>query len=156
MYANEDSEVLMLGSLPSVKSLEYGFYYSHPKNRFFPVLAAIFTEPTPLTIEERKDFLKHHQIALYDVIEECEIKGSSDASIRKAETIKINTILAKYQNIKCITVNGGTAIKLFKKHVLKDVDVDKIKVIYLPSTSPLNWRYTLDMLVNRYKEAFND
>ena len=140
IYINNDSEILMLGSLPSVKSREDGFYYAHKRNRFFLTLSALFHEEEPLSIEERQSFLKRHKIALYDVIYECDIHASSDASITNVKVIDIKDILAKYPNIKKIAINGGKAKQLFDKYLLKDVDTTYIKVLYLPSTSPANAR----------------
>ncbi len=80
---DRDSRILILGSLPSVKSREQGFYYGHARNRFWPMLAAVYREPVPESIPEKKALLLRHGLAVYDVIESCEIKGSSDSSIRK-------------------------------------------------------------------------
>lgn len=96
IYINDDSKILILGSFPSVKSREYGFYYSHKSNRFFPTLAKIFNEEYPISIEERKDFLQRHNIALYDVVEECDILNSDDSSIRNVKPIDIEDILNKF------------------------------------------------------------
>ena len=85
LFIDDESTVLILGSLPSVKSREDGFYYAHPRNRFFLVLSKIFGEDKPKTIDERKAFLTRHHIALYDVTKECDIYGSSDASIKNAK-----------------------------------------------------------------------
>ena len=118
LFASKDSKYLILGSFPSVKSREYNFYYAHPRNRFFPTLATIFNEPLSSDISERKDFLIRHNIALYDVIEECDIKGSSDSSIINVVPADIVSILSSYPNIKVIGITGGTASKLFQKHLL--------------------------------------
>ena len=92
-FINGDSKVLILGSLPSIKSREYGFFYAHPQNRFFKTLASIFHEEEPKTIEDRKEFLKRHHIALYDVIYGCDICGSSDSSIKNVVPIKLKELL---------------------------------------------------------------
>ena len=86
---NQDSRILILGSFPSVKSREAKFFYHHPQNRFWKVLAALFQEEVPQTIEEKKTFLLRNHLALWDVIESCEIKGSSDASITN---VKVNDL----------------------------------------------------------------
>lgn len=138
IFINEDSEILIFGSLPSVKSREDGFYYAHKRNRFFLTLSKLFNENEPLTIEERKAFLKRHKIALYDVIYECDIHASSDASITNVQVIDIKDILSKYSNIKKIAINGGKAKQLFDKYLLKDIDIAKIQILYLPSSSPAN------------------
>ena len=89
---NEESQVLVLGSLPSVKSREQGFYYGHPRNRFWKVVAAVLGVPEPLTIEEKKRMLLAGHVAVYDVIRACEIIGSSDSSIRNVVPADIESI----------------------------------------------------------------
>ena len=150
IFINEDSEILILGSFPSVKSREVMFYYGHPQNRFFRVLGSLFNEDAPETVADRKAFLKRHKIALYDVIEECDIEGSSDSSIRNVKPIDISSILRKYKNIKVIGITGNTAKYYFDKYLLDKVG--NIKVVYLPSTSPANAKMNLDTLVDKYKE----
>lgn len=141
-YYNTDSTVLILGSFPSVKSREQGFYYAHPQNRFWQVLKIIYNED----IKNKKDFLKKHNIALFDVCASCEIKGSSDASIKNVVPNDITKII-KESNIKIIILNGKTATKLFKKYI-KNVN---IKTISLPSTSPANATCSLNKLVTVYE-----
>ena len=155
IFIDEESSVLILGSFPSVKSREYGFYYGHKQNRFFRVLSTIFKEKEPLTINERKAFLSSHHISLYDVIYSCSIEGSSDASIKDVVPIDIEDILKRYPNIKVIGINGKKAQSLFEKY-LKDKIVKDIKIIYLPSTSPANAKCTLDELVKEYKKLFKN
>ena len=152
IFISEDSKILILGSFPSVKSREMMFYYGHPQNRFFPVLAMLFNEETPVTVEQRKAFLQKHQIALYDVIEECDIKGSSDNTIKNVVPIDIVSILKKYSNIKVIGITGNTAKHYFDKYLLDKVSKD-IKVVYLPSTSPANAKMSIYDLVDKYKEV---
>ena len=150
IFINEDSEILILGSFPSVKFREVMFYYGHPQNRFFRVLGSLFNESAPESVADRKDFLKRHKIGLYDVIEECDIEGSADSSIRNVVPIDIVTILNRYPKIKVIGVNGSKAKDLFNKHLFDKVG--NAKVIYLPSTSPANARMSLEDLVREYKE----
>ena len=154
IFIDEESTVLILGSLPSVKSREYGFYYMHPQNRFYKVLSSIFDEIEPLSVDDRKEFLKKHCIALYDVIEECDIIGSSDSSIKNAAPIDIKSILDKYPNIRVIGINGGKAKSLFDKYLLPMADQYDIKVICLPSTSPANARMGVGELVDEYGKLF--
>ena len=149
LFINDDSRYLILGSLPSVKSREEQFYYAHKRNRFFAVLSNVYGENEPLTIEERKAFLKRNKIALYDVIYECDIHGSSDSSIKNAKVIDIKDILKKNPNIKVIAINGGKAKSLFNKYLLKVVPKD-IEIIYLPSTSPANAKTSLNDLIEAY------
>lgn len=155
IFINNDSSVLILGSLPSVKSREYGFYYGHKMNRFFPVLSRIFNEKEPVTIDDRKEFLNRHNIALYDVIYECDIYGSSDSSIKNPIVIDIVDILNRYPYIKTIGVNGGKAKSLFDKYLLPKINDETIRVIYLPSTSPANAKMSVDDLTEEYKKLFN-
>ncbi len=98
LFIDSESNILILGSLPSVKSREDGFYYAHKRNRFFLVLSGVFNESEPLSIEERKSFLKRHNIALYDVVYECDIHASSDASITNVKIIDIKEILSNHPN----------------------------------------------------------
>lgn len=150
IFIDDESTVLILGSLPSIKSREKGFYYAHPRNRFFLVLSRIFDEAEPKTIEERKAFLTKHHISLYDVIKECDIYGSSDASIKNPKVIPLKEILLEHPNIKKIGVNGGKAKQLFDKYLLNDVKEFGVKVLYLPSTSPANARMSADEIVDCY------
>lgn len=149
IFIDKDSEILILGSFPSVKSREVMFYYGHPQNRFYRVLGRLFNEDYPVTTEERKAFLKRHTIALYDVIEECDIEGSSDSSIKNVIPIDIASILSKYPNIKIIGITGNKAAYYFNRHLINKVG--NIKVVYLPSTSPANARMSVDDLVKAYK-----
>ena len=141
-FYNEDSEILILGSFPSVASREEGFYYAHKRNRFWKVLSSIFDEE----ILDKKDFLTRHHLALFDVCASCEIKGSSDASIKEVVPNDLSEIL-KVSQIKVIFLNGETASKLYKKY-MKDI---YIPTITLPSTSPANATFSLEMLIEKYK-----
>lgn len=148
-FINEDSKVLILGSLPSVKSIQDGFFYAHPQNRFFKTLSALFDEEEPKRIDERKAFLKKHYIGLYDVIYECDIIGSSDSSIKNVVPIKLKEILAKYPSIKAIFCTGNKSKQLFDKYLLNDCD---IPVYGLSSTSPANARISQQQLIEEYKQ----
>ena len=152
IYINNDSEILFLGSFPSVKSREQMFYYGHPQNRFFKVLGRIFHEDVHNTVDSKKAFLKKHKIALYDVIEECEIEGSADSSIRNVTPIDLESILKKYPNIQSIGVNGKKASSLFEKYLSKYCG--GVKIYHLPSTSPANAKCSLDELVKEYSKLF--
>ena len=99
-FFRADSKILIVGSLPSVKSRENGFYYGHPQNRFWKMLAMIFSEETPLSIEEKKRFLEKHKIAVYDSISECTICGSSDSSISNVVPSDIEKIVSACKNIR--------------------------------------------------------
>ena len=151
-FISDDSKILILGSLPSVKTREVGFYYGHPQNRFYKVLASIFNKDIPINVEDKKALLDKHKIALYDVIYECDIIGSSDSSIKNPISINLVDILNRYPNIKSIIFNGELAKKLFDKYLLKDVSPN-IKIYYCPSTSPANAKMNVADLVLEYKAA---
>lgn len=146
---DKDCEILLLGSIPSVKSREENFYYAHPKNRFWKVLSKVYESNHPINNEEKIEFLLNHHIAIWDVIHSCNIKNSSDASITN---VKVNNIkkLIKSTKIKRIFTLGKTAKKYYDKYCLSNT---KIEAISLPSTSPANATYSLEKLVIEYKKA---
>ena len=146
-----DSRILILGSFPSVKSRETGFFYGHPQNRFWKVLATLLKEPVPDTIEEKKAMLLAHRIALWDVIQSCDIKGSSDSSIKNAVPNDFSFIL-KTAPIRQIYTNGGTAYKLYHKYCEKVTGFEAVK---LPSTSPANASYSLERLISQWNQISN-
>ncbi len=148
---DRNSEVLILGTMPSPQSVRFGFYYSHPKNRFWPLMATLFQEPTPMTKAEKTAFLLRHHIALWDVLASCEIKGASDASIRNP-TPNDFTGIFRETSIRHIYTTGKTAYGLFQKHVAPKLHRD---AIYLPSTSPANQAlYGWDNLLAYWREKF--
>lgn len=138
---NDDSEFLILGSFPSVKSRENNFYYGHPQNRFWKMLASIFHEDLPKSIEEKKVLCKKHKIALWDVIIESDIKDSSDFNLEKSnyKICNLNNLLKKYKKIRTIICNGKLSYKLFIKFFNIPIDV-----FCLPSTSPANPRFNIN------------
>ena len=142
-----DSRILILGSFPSVKSREQRFFYGHPQNRFWRVLAALLGTSVPQTVEEKQDFLLAHRIALWDVIASCEIAGSSDASIRSAVPNDLSPIL-ETASIRQIFTNGGTAHRLYRKYICPLTGREDIA---LPSTSPANAARSLDALVDAWQ-----
>ena len=144
---DKDSQVLILGSFPSVKSREQAFFYGHPQNRFWQVLANIFESEVPSTIEDKKCLILNNRLALWDVIAECEITGSSDSSIKNVIPNDIGKILAD-SNIKKIFVNGGTAEKYYIR--LTEPIIGK-KAIRLPSTSPANAAWSLEALCAEWR-----
>ena len=154
IFVDNNSTILILGSLPSVKTREVGFYYGHPRNRFYKVLSSILNVEEPISTVERKNLLKEHNIALYDVIYECDICGSSDSSIKNPIVIDIKDILTRYPNIKHIGVNGGKAKELFDRYLLEDVNKFNVEIYYLPSTSPANARMGLEELLDSYSRLF--
>jgi hypoxanthine-DNA glycosylase len=143
---NEESRILILGSFPSVKSREGSFFYHHPQNRFWKVISAIFNEECPVTIEQKKDFLFKYRIALWDVIQSCEIIGSSDRSIRNVVANDLSVIL-QAADIQCLFANGGTAYSLYMKYTYP---ITQREIKKLPSTSPANARFSLDKLIEEW------
>lgn len=146
---DETSKILILGSLPSVKSREQGFYYGHPRNRFWKVVAAVLGVTEPLTIEQKKQMLLAGHIAVYDVIERCEIAGSSDSSIRNVTPADISRILAKSQ-VKAVFTNGKTAGKLYRRYQGKQISLPMIE---LPSTSPANAACSTEQLIRIWTDG---
>ena len=150
---NADSKILILGSFPSVKSREMAFFYGHPQNRFWKLLSILLEAPFPETVQERRDFLLSHGIAVWDVIASCEIHGSSDARIRNAAPNDLRKILDCAQ-IRQIYVNGQTAGKLYRKYQegpLREVYGDCAKAVVLPSTSPANAAWTMERLLQAWR-----
>jgi len=146
---DENSKILILGSFPSVKSREKAFYYAHPQNRFWRVLAGIFGEKDILSDNaEKSAFLLSHKIALFDVIASCEITGSSDSSIRNVIPNDLTPILSN-ADIKGIYCNGASSFKLYGKYLEK---ITGIKAHLLPSTSPANASWTFDRLTEKWTE----
>lgn len=146
---DENSKVLILGTFPSVKSRENQFYYGHPQNRFWKVIAGLTESEVPQTIEEKKKLLLEHGIAIWDVIESCDIIGSSDSSIKNVVPADIERVVenSKIQNIYA---NGGTAKKLYEKYSQKKTGRE---IIGLPSTSPANAAYSLERLLECWQEV---
>ena len=139
---DENSRILILGSFPSVKSREQKFFYGHKQNRFWKVLAGILGCEVPQTIEEKKKMLLTHHIAVWDVIQSCDIKGSSDSSIKNVQPTDIGMILEK-TNITRIYANGNKAGQLYKRY---QFPVTGIEAMVLPSTSPANAAWSLERL----------
>lgn len=146
---DERSRVLVLGTMPSPKSREIGFYYGHPQNRFWRVLAALFGEPVPTTNEERTALLLNHRIALWDVLASCTIKGASDASIADAVPNDLGRI-TEAAPIERVFCTGATAARLYRKHCEAAVGIPAVQ---LPSTSPANAAWSLDHLIEAYRSV---
>ena len=146
---DENSRVLILGSLPSVASREANFYYMHPQNRFWRVMSSLFKENfLTMTAEEKRETLLHYGVALYDVVFSCLITGSGDASIKSVKYADIPTILQN-SNVQKIFLNGGKAFALFKKGFPEYAE----KAVLLPSTSPANAKCSLEMLTETWRKA---
>lgn len=144
---NEHSRILILGSFPSVRSREAGFYYAHPQNRFWPLLARLFDEPLPQTVEDRRAFALRHGIALWDSIESCTITGSSDASIREAKPNDIARLI-RQTGIQRIYCNGQQSYKLYQKYCAGSCGLNAVP---LPSTSAANAAWTIERLADAWK-----
>ena len=144
---DKNSEILILGSFPSVKSREAEFFYGHRQNRFWRVTAAVFGCETPKSVEEKKAFLLSNHIAVWDVIAECEIEGSADSSIKNVKPNDLSVILGKAE-IKKIFTNGRTAHAYYNKYLLSKTGKE---AICLPSTSPANAAYSVEKLIEEWK-----
>ena len=145
---DDKSRILILGTLPSVKSREGNFYYHHPQNRFWKVLAQICNVQPPTTIAEKKAMLLANGIAIWDVVQSCDIIGSSDSSIKNVTPADLSVILKKAP-VKTIFLNGGKAWELYQKYCKEMTELPAVK---LPSTSPANAAWSLEKLVTVWKE----
>ena len=146
---DENSKLLILGSFPSVKSRQARFYYGHPQNRFWPLLARILDSTVPESIEEKKALLLSRGVALWDTLEECDIVGSSDSSIKNAVPVDIKRVLDAAE-IKAIYCNGTTSFTLFERYLADQTG--GLVPIKLPSTSPANAAWTMDRLYAEWKQ----
>ncbi|MGC2873035.1 DNA-deoxyinosine glycosylase [Ihubacter sp. rT4E-8] len=144
---NEKSRILILGTLPSGKSREMGFYYGHPQNRFWKVLARLFDEAFPETVEERKAMLLRNGVAIWDVAESCDIVGAADSSIKNVVPADVAWLLEE-TGIKKVYANGALAKKLYDRYTLPRTGIDALQ---LPSTSPANARFRLEDLIESWK-----
>lgn len=143
---NANSNVLILGTFPSVKSREHHFYYGHPQNRFWKVISTLTHTKLSQSIEAKKAMLLAHGIAIWDVIQSCDIVGSSDSSITNVIPMDFSRILAQSQ-VKRIFANGAMAAKLYQKYCEQSTGIPIIK---LPSTSPANAAFSLEKLLNEW------
>ncbi len=141
------STILILGSFPSVKSREAGFFYGHPQNRFWKVTAGVFGCPVPQTVAQKRAFLQQHRIALWDVIASCSITGSADSSIRN---VVPNDLTGLLQNsaVSRIFVNGKTAGRYYQQYLASQTGTP---AICLPSTSPANAAWSTERLIEAWK-----
>jgi hypoxanthine-DNA glycosylase len=149
---DQDSRILILGSFPSAKSREQNFYYGHPQNRFWPLIAALTSEPVPTDIAAKRALLLKHHIALWDVIAQCTITGSSDTSIKDVQVNDFSTLLKKAP-ITNIFANGAKAYELYQKYAY---GITKQKCIKLPSTSPANAAWNMDRLRSAWSIILDD
>ena len=140
-----DAQILILGSFPSPQSFESGFYYGHPRNRFWVMMSMLLNENKPETVDEKKELLLKHKIALWDVLESCEIKGASDASIRNPVVNPVEKITS-HSNVKAIFFNGAKAAELHHKYQ-PELNIPSFK---MPSTSPANAAWSLERLKTKW------
>ena len=153
---NEHSTYLILGSMPGVTSLAHQQYYAHPQNRFWPLMALLLTGEAkpPLHYDDRLALLLRHRIALWDSIDTCSRTGSLDTAIHNIEANDFNLLLASYPQIHTICFNGAKSFQIFKKYNVRLLERNDIKFYPLPSTSPANARWKLDMLFDAWQKAF--
>lgn len=146
-FFKNDSNILILGSFPSVKSRESMFYYAHPQNRFWKVISAVFDEPVPITADDKRMLLSKTGIALWDIVKSCDISGSSDSSIINVIPNDITRILEE-SDIKHIYTNGKASYKLYQKYIKNSAG---LSAVYLPSTSPANAAWSLERLISSWQ-----
>ena len=149
IVCDSECRVLILGSFPSVRSRQEGFYYAHPRNRFWTTLAAVFSEVTPSKTEDRKAFLLRHHIALWDAAYSCDIQASSDATMRHVVPTDLNQIFDQAQ-IELVLLNGGQAGKIYER-----CQANRFNVPYqiMPSTSPANAACSQEKLISCWGKA---
>lgn len=156
---DEHSRVLILGSFPSVKSREQKFFYGHPQNRFWKVIAAICGEPVPQSIPEKSALLHRHHIALWDSIHSCDIIGSSDSSIKNVVPNDLSEII-DHSEVRAVFTNGRKSNEMFRKYIAPEMEKQGkpdsvVDAGYLPSTSPANAFWTLDKLIAEWSAQLN-
>ena len=138
--ADKKAIILILGSMPSIKSLQVEQYYAHPRNSFWFIMTELLSNKSDLDYDERTALLKHNRIALWDVLNTCQRKGSLDSSIKNETTIvnDFNKFFAEHPLIKAVYFNGSRAQQEYNKHVLAEIDerFSTIEYMRLPSTSP--------------------
>ena len=151
-FCADGARVLILGSFPSVKSRESGFFYGHPQNRFWRVLAQVFEDAVPVSVEEKKAFLAAHGVALWDVIASCRITGSADSSIRDVVPNDLAALMEAHA-IRAVFTNGRTAQALYDKHILPTLG---IPAVCLPSTSPANAAWSAERLAAAWRAVITE
>lgn len=150
---SEDARVLILGSMPSVASLEKGQYYGHPRNQFWGIVFTLLETPYTEDYEARKKLLIQHKIALWDVLEACRREGSSDAAIRDEVPNDLETFFYLHPEVKVILFNGQKALQLFHRYQFLDLRHFKLELATLPSTSPAN-TMAMEQKLEIWREAF--
>lgn len=152
-WADDESRVLVLGTMPSPKSRARGMYYGHPQNRFWPTLATLWQEPRPESPEAAREFAARHHIALWDVLASCAIDGAADSSIADPVPNDVPALLTRYPNIQHIVTTGKKAAELYRRHL---EPLAGIRAVALPSTSAANrgW-WPDDKLVSAYRTLYD-
>ena len=145
-FFDETSKILVLGSFPSVRSRESGFFYGHPQNRFWKVMAALFSEEVPRTVPEKAALLKRHRIAAWDSIFSCDIEGSSDSSITNVVPSDLSEIF-RTADIRAVFTNGKKSHEVYARYCLPDTGRPDI---CLPSTSPANAAWNMERLTEAW------
>ncbi len=144
---DENSEKLILGSFPSVKSREAMFFYGHPQNRFWKLIALLYGENEPKIIAEKSELILSHNLALWDSIHSCTVTGSSDSSIKDVVPNDLSMIL-RGSRVSQIFCNGALSHKMYMKYIFPTTKIEAVK---LPSTSPANAAFSLDRLAEKWK-----
>ncbi|MGN0993689.1 MAG: DNA-deoxyinosine glycosylase [Butyricicoccus sp.] len=142
-----DSRVLILGSIPSPKSRAQKFFYGHPQNRFWPVLAAVFGEEPPATVEEKRALALRHHIAMWDTLASCEIRGASDTSIRNPVPNDLKWLIDQTA-VRAVFCTGATSYKYYCRLCRAQTGID---AVCLPSTSPANAAWSREKLIEAYR-----
>ena len=150
-FVNNDSQVLILGSFPSFASKDIGFYYGHPQNQFWKILGTLFKESEPKTVQDKKEFLKRHHIALWDMVDSCIRTNSLDSSLKDIQVNDIRGLIQKYPNIQAIFTTGRKAEVLYKRF-FGDIS---LPMYYLPSPSPANRGISFDQKVAEYRKLLD-
>ena len=141
-----DSRALILGSIPSPKSREQAFFYGHPQTPFWPALAAVFGDPAPQTIEDKRSLALRHHIAMWDTLAACDIRGASDTSIRNPVANDLPWLIAQTQ-VRAVFCTGATSYKYYKKLCQPQTGIE---AVCLPSTSPANAAWSKERLIQAY------
>lgn len=144
---DSNSRILILGTFPSVKSRESGFYYGHPQNRFWRIMAQLFSQPTPCSIAEKKRLLLQNRVALWDVAASCEIEGSSDSSMTRVVPNDIPKLLSE-SGITHVFANGKKAAQLYNRLIYPETGLE---IVTLPSTSPANAACGMEHLLREWR-----
>jgi len=147
-FVPDGAAVLILGSFPSIKSFEDNFYYAHPQNQFWKILAAVYDEAAPKSIEEKTTFLQKHKIALWDMVQSCERENSLDSNLKNIKVNDIEGFLKEHSTIKKVCFTGKTSQKFYDKN-FSHLD---IPTHYLPSSSPAYRAMKFEEKVEVYRE----